>query len=120
MPRTLPRTLKTVLLVLMLAVLPLRALAAVTTGFCAFAHEHGAPAHHADASHEPHERDSPAHSHDASPCSSCVAHCSSAALAPFTPPASFAVPAATERSVLHERSVAGFIPDHLDPPPLAL
>ena len=97
------RKLKAVVVLLMLALLPVRALAAATSGFCAFAHHGG----------------SPAHGHDTSPCDSCVEHCSSAAFAPMdTPSASIQAPAA-ERSVLYQRCVAGFIPDPLDPPPLA-
>jgi len=112
------RKLSTVVLVLMLALLPLRALAAVTSGFCAFAHPHGsaAPADHAD--HSPHDG-SPAHGHGEAPCSSCVEHCSSAPFAPLHAPAKVAEAPAGEHSLLYQRSVAGFIPDPLDPPPLA-
>jgi hypothetical protein len=112
------RKLSTVVVVLMLALLPLRALAAVTSGFCAFAHPHGsaAPADHAD--HSPHDG-SPAHGHGEAPCSSCVEHCSSAAFAPLHAPAKVAEAPAGEHSLLYQRSVAGFIPDPLDPPPLA-
>lgn len=113
------RKLKAVVVLLMLALLPVRALAAVTSGFCAFAHQHGAatPAEHA---HDSHDDSSPAHGHGASPCSSCVAHCSSAAFAPMDAPAASAQAPGAERSVLYQRSVASFIPDPLDPPPLAL
>ena len=89
----------------MVALVPVRALAAVTTGFCAFAHSHG--------------HDAPGHEHDSSPCGTCVEHCSSAAFATCFTPASFTSLPSAERSLLHERSVAGFIPDPLDPPPLA-
>jgi len=98
----------------MLALLPVRALAAVTTGFCSFGHQQGAAAEHdAGTDH------APAHSHDSSGCSSCVEHCSSAAFAVAAWTA-MDVPAPTdERSALHDRAPPGFIPDHLDPPPLA-
>lgn len=110
--------LKTLVLLLMLALLPVRALAAVTTGFCAFAHHHGssAPADHADDSHDD---GSPAHGHGDTPCSSCVEHCSSAAFAPSDAPAALTQAPAGEHWQLYQPSVAGFIPDPLDPPPLA-
>ena len=102
----------------MLALLPVRAMAAVT-GFCAFAHEHGAAATEAAHAHDVHGKDAPKSSHGKSPCSSCVEHCSSAAFAPAVTAAVFARPSSSEPFLLHERSVAGFIADHLDPPPLA-
>lgn len=114
------RTLKTALVILMLALVPIRAVAAVTTGFCAFAHEHGTPAHHASQAHGSHEHDAPSHSHDTSPCSSCAEHCSSAFFTTSAAPITlFTAPSAQPR-VLQERFAAGFVPDHLDPPPLVL
>ena len=114
------RTLKTFLLVLMLALVPIRALAAATTGVCAFAHEHGAPAHPAPGGDASHGHDAPSHSHDDSPCSSCVEHCSSAFFTAFAAPVTlFAAPSA-QPHVLQERFAPGFVPDHLDPPPLIL
>jgi cytochrome c1 len=109
---------KTLVLLLMLALLPVRALVAVTTGFCAFAHPQGssAPAEHAGDSHHD---GSPAHDRGDTSCSSCVEHCSSAAFAPLdTPPALTQAPAG-EHLQLYQPSVASFIPDPLDPPPLA-
>lgn len=114
------RTLKAFLLVLMLALVPIRALAAVTTGFCAFAHEHGAPAHHASGSHESHGHDAPSPSHDDSPCSSCVEHCSSAFFTASAAPITLLAAASAQPRILQERFAAGFVPDHLDPPPLVL
>lgn len=116
------RTLKLVAIALLLAVMPLRALAAVTVGFCAMGHQERAvqavDVHEHDADHGEHGH---APRPDGAPdCSTCVEHCSSA---------SFAVPAPLEtllsvqrsaRIVLGEPFAAGFVPDHLDPPPLAL
>jgi hypothetical protein len=67
-----------------------------------------------------HHHEAPADPQGKADCSVCVEHCSSV---------SFAVPAPLEtlvsvqrsgRIVLGERFAAGFVPDHLDPPPLAL
>jgi hypothetical protein len=109
---------KTLAVVLLLAIVPLRGLAAVTVGFCAMGH-HEAPAQaHADhGAHDYHE--APAEPKGKADCNICVEHCSSA---------SFAVPAPAEillarngaaRIALREAFAAGFVPDHLDPPPLA-
>jgi hypothetical protein len=114
------RTLKLVAIALLLAVMPLRALAAVTIGFCAMG-QHEAPAQVAtEESHDHHGHGHAPEPDSAPDCNACVEHCSSA---------SFAVPAPLEtvvsvqrpgRIVLGERFAAGFVPDHLDPPPLAL
>ncbi|HEX7054079.1 MAG TPA: hypothetical protein VF211_09145 [Burkholderiales bacterium] len=98
--------LKTLVLLLMLALLPVRALAAVTSGFCAFTDHHGAAA-------------AAGHSHGEASCSFCVEHCSSAAFAPSDTPPRIAEAPAGGHSLLYQRSLAGFIPDPLDPPPLA-
>ena len=116
------RTVKTIAVVLLLAIMPLRGLAAVTVGFCAMGHqepaalageaqEHGV--HHGEHGHPPQPDGAP-------DCSICVEHCSSAS---FAVPAPLQTPAFIQRSgriVLGERFAAGFVPDHLDPPPLAL
>lgn len=105
----------------MLAVVPVRALAAVTTGFCPFAHHHGAGSHDASLhAHDSRGGDAPAHPEHAGGCDSCVEHCSSATFAtPALPAALVAAPAA-QRCLLQERFAAGFVPDQLDPPPLVL
>jgi hypothetical protein len=110
--------LKTCVVLLLLALLPLRALASVTSGSCAFAHQHGAstPVEHA---HEFEHDGSATHGHDNAPCTSCVEHCSSAAFAPSHDAVRVAEAPAAEHVLLYQRSVAGFIADPLDPPPLA-
>lgn len=112
------RTLKTALVVLMLVLVPIRALAAVTTGFCSLVHEHGAPTEHAMHEHGSHDHDGPAHSHDT--CSTCAAHCSSASFAPSAVPIALLAVASAAPRAAQERFAAGFVPDHLDPPPLSL
>ena len=114
------RKLKFLVVLLMLAMVPVRALATVTTGFCAMhlassgALESGHGGHHhADDDAAPHGDD---HQHDG--CNSCVDHCASGAIVALPPlpipPAYGAV-----RISSGETFVAGFIPEHLDPPPLA-
>lgn len=121
-----PRTLRTLVILLLAALLPLRAVAAVTIGYCAAGHKdiataaHGNQGHSAD-SHARHAGgDQPAK--PATPtCSICVEHCSSAAVAP--PAASQSVDApdvAQDRIFLAERVAPAFFPDQLDRPPLAL
>ena len=110
------RKLKFGVVVLMVALLPLRALATVTVGFCAM---HGQASHSMDAAHD-HGHDSAQHGeshHDQ--CNACVEHCGSASL--VAPPRFPQLAAAgTDRITSGVRIAAGFVPDHLDPPPLAL
>lgn len=109
------RTLKTALLLLMLALVPIRGLAAATTGFCTFAHPQAGTAAH--GGHDSHEGYAPGHGHD-SDCGTCGEHCSSAAFAPSARFATFIDGVAEERLVLAARPLAGFIADQLDRPPL--
>lgn len=110
------RNVQIAVLLLMVALVPIRAFAAVTTGFCAFAHEHGAPAQHAAQQHDSHDHDGPAHAGDT--CSTCAEHCSSASFLAAAVAAPLVAVTTAQRSVLQERFAAGFVPDHLDPPPL--
>ena len=100
----------------MLAMLPLRALATLTVGFCAM---HGHASGGIAAEH--------GHDHDGAPhgdskhdqCNACVEHCSSASvIAPAALPLPVAVGA--NRIVSGEQLAAGFVADQLDPPPLTL
>ena len=109
--------LKFFVLTLMLVLVPLRALASVTTGFCELAHGHGSS--HAMPGHDAHEPDGGPGSHGSTTCGSCVEHCSSAAFATSFLAQPLVVAAGSERSMPQLRSFAGFIPDPLDPPPLA-
>ena len=111
------RTLKLLVVFLMLAIVPIRALAAVTIGFCAM--EATSPAS-VDGGHGGHHGDdAPPQgepSHDA--CNACVEHCANAALVAL--PAALRVPTfGAMRISSGETFAAGFIPEHLDPPPLA-
>lgn len=110
------RTTKALVIVLLLAIVPLRGLAAVTVGFCAMGHHDSAPAVH--------DHDGPDyHGHEpvgGTDCSICVEHCSSASFAVPAPLETFVSVQRSGRIVLGEHFAAGFVPDHLEPPPLAL
>jgi len=105
------RSVKIAVVLLMLFLLPLRTVAAATAGMCDFepndsltqndgAHDHGSTHHH----------HGPAHGE----------HCGSASFAAPAATAPVAGPAGSERIICGDRSAACFVPDHLDPPPLAL
>jgi hypothetical protein len=108
--------LKTAIVLVMLALVPLRALATVTTGFCSL-HRHG----HAlsEAAHGHHDQGGHSHDGNEDQCNSCVEHCASASVVASSELASPA-PAGAHRIATPARFTAGFVPDPLDPPPLAL
>jgi len=107
------RKLKTAVLLLLLALMTLRALATVTIGFCAMQH-HGSA--NMDAAHDDDGAPHGDGNHDQ--CDSCVEHCASAAV---VVPAALPSPAAAgaQRILTADRFAAGFVPEQLDPPPLA-
>ena len=112
------RTIKTIAVVLLLVIVPLRGLAAVTVGFCAMGHHDSAPAvEEHDGHHDHGHAPEPAGGPD---CSICVEHCSSASFAVPAPAGALFAPGGSSRMALDEAFAAGFVPDHLDPPPLAL
>jgi len=103
----------------LLALVPLRALASVTIGFCAATHPGAAQAQvdHDHAAHAHGEAPDPEPNAD---CNSCVEHCTSASVLLPALPATLAGTFGTERAVLPAYFAAGHVPEHLDPPPLAL
>jgi hypothetical protein len=109
-------TLKTLLLVLLLAIIPLRALATVTIGFCALHHPGAALSEPAHA----HHHDGGNHQHGAShdTCDSCVEHCASASAVTSADLPSLP-PTGAHWIASHKHFAPGFVPDPLDPPPLA-
>ena len=118
------RMLRTLIVVLLAALLPLRAVAAVTIGYCAAGHQDMAVAVHGDHGHgaESHAQ----HGGDEQPakpatpsCSICVEHCSGAAFAPSANQAMNASAVARDPILLAERPAPAFFPDQLDRPPLA-
>lgn len=118
MPRML-RALKLFAVVILVALMPLRAVAGVTIGFCASGHQDMAVAAHADhGGHADHEHGAPAKPVESS-CNLCVEHCSSAAFATPTEPAFEIRAAGRERTTFAGRHARFFLPDQLDRPPLA-
>jgi hypothetical protein len=119
-----PRALRTLVLLLLVAMLPLRAMAAVTIGFCAMGQEDSIVAAHGDhgqdaGSHAHHDGDDQPAKHATPSCNICVEHCSNAAVAPSAAQAVASPAVAQDRIFLAERVAPAFIPDQLDRPPLA-
>lgn len=119
-----PRALRTVAVLILVALMPLRAVAAVTIGFCAAGHQEAAVPSHAghanDAQvHAHHGGDQPPAKPTTPSCSICVEHCAGAAFAPSIVQSVEAGPVAQERAFLAARIAPTFILDQLDRPPLA-
>lgn len=117
-----PRWLKALAVFMLIVLLPLRAVAGVTIGFCASGH-HGESAHasapaHGAQSHAHHGEAPPAKPVESS-CNVCAEHCSSAAFAVPTVPATQMQHAGRDRTALAEFVSPLHIPDQLDRPPLA-
>ena len=111
------RRFHTALLVVLALLMPLRGMAAATMGF-APAQGQETPAHAEEGCH--HQEEQPAPADKGRSCATCAEHgcCASfiaAAAASVIPPAAGGL-----RIVLGEHFAAGFVPEHLDPPPLAL
>ena len=119
-----PRALRTLVVLLLAALLPLRAAAVVTIGYCAAGHQDVAVAAHGDhgqgaGTHAEHGGgDQPVKPATPS-CSICVEHCSGAAFAPSASQAVDAPAVALNPIFLAERGAPAFIADQLYRPPLA-
>jgi len=112
--------LKNAILILMVALVPLRAVAAVTVGFCAMSQHAAVQADAATDHAASHEHDSALHPHgDGDRCDACAEHCASASVVTSSE-LSLPSPASAGRVARGEGFAAGFVPDHLDRPPLAL
>lgn len=114
------RTATFLVVLALLALVPLRALAAVTIGFCAVADTVAAAQAQADHDHGAHPHGEAPNPEPSADCNSCVEHCTSASVLLPTLPATLAGILGTERVVLPAYFAAGHVPEHLDPPPLAL
>jgi hypothetical protein len=118
------RLLRLVLLASLLAALPLRGYAGVVMSLCEGHHGGGATEHvhdHGDGNaHDAHDEGSGTPSHVASVCSVC-ASCSLGSGLAVTSNASLVVPPpGMLRIPFLVRQVSGFVPEHLERPPLAL
>lgn len=116
------RKLKFFIVFAMLALVPLRALAAVTVGLCTTGESGSAAAelvahHHGAASDET----SPEGDANASPlvCNLCTACCTGASFAPDAPRAVAVAGADLERILFFGRYPGAHVPDKLDRPPLS-
>lgn len=114
------RKLKFLVVLLMLAIMPVRALATVTTGFCAMDLASSGVLESGHGGHHPGDDDWTSHGddHKHDGCNACVGHCAGGAIVALRelplPPVFGAV-----RISSGEPFAGGFIPEHLDPPPLA-
>ena len=104
----------------LLALIPLRGLAAVTIGFCAAADPTVAAQAQADHDHDVHPHGEASDPDFNAECNACAEHCTSASVLLPALPATLAGTFGTERAVLPASFAAGHVPEHLDPPPLAL
>jgi hypothetical protein len=108
------------IVLLIVTALPLRGFAAVAAELCAGHHGGAEPAHAADHDHD----------HDSSPdtlgrdgdhpsiCSHCASCSVGATLAPDTPRSVSAVIRGADRIPFFDVRKPGYVPDHLDRPPL--
>ena len=111
------KRIKFLIVLAMLALVPLRALAAVTMGVCALA-DKGAGTHvHAMHAHEDH---APSQDQSKSPCNLCAEHCGSAAFAVPAAVSPLAVIAGVQPAAPRHLVPPGLMPEELDQPPIAL
>ena len=116
-----------VLLAMLLAALPLRGYAGVLMALCeghhggadttqGHAHEH----EHGNSHHDDTADSGGVPTHSASMCSVCASCCAGASVAPDAPRTAVAQASGSDRITFFDRSSSGFVPEHLDRPPLAL
>ena len=113
------RLLKTAVLVLLLAMVPFRAIAAAVVEHCAATQKDSAQAEF-QGSPDHDDRAAAPHTHDGKPdCGACAEPCTSMLVVLSANRVSLPGDMGTERTAHGEPLAAGFIPEHLDPPPLA-
>lgn len=111
-------------ILVLVALMPLRAVAAVTVGLCAAGHDDTAVAMHADGGHGSgghahHGKEDPPAKPGTPTCSACVEHCSGAAFVPSADSAVAAPAIGQDRIVFAARIAPAHLVDPLDRPPLA-
>ncbi len=104
------RLLKTAVLVLLLALVPFRAIAAATADLCDAAQKDPVQAQAQLSDHD--DRAGTPHAHDGE-------HCTTMLVVPSANQVSLPGDMRADRPAHGELPAAGFIPEHLDPPPLA-
>lgn len=110
-----PRFLKVLVVLLLVGLIPVRALAALTVGFCGAGHMAAASSMDHGAHHEP-----PGAQPDPSRCPVCAAHCWNASLAAHGSSWVLPLPDPEARVAVTINLEPGSIPERLDRPPLSL
>lgn len=111
------------LVVVLVAALPLRSYAGVLTALCE-SHHGGATVaeehmhEHPDGHHHDSDEGAGGSSHAASVCSVCASCCAGASLAPDTPRVVMVPSPVSDRIAFFDRRTSGYVPEHLDRPPL--
>ena len=114
------RWLKIVLVLLLVALVPARAIGSVTISICASGQEQAGATHHAEADgagHNHHDNQA-AGECSSHACSYCAAHCAGVAFAVPTGLSRVAPAPGSDRIPFGYWSEPGYYPDHLDRPPL--
>jgi hypothetical protein len=117
------KRLKFLIILAMVALLPVRAVAAVTIGFCALADKAAAVQLHAEHGHASSDHSattSQPQNDSKADCNVCAEHCTSASFAVPASPASLPISAGLDRAPPGEMLPPGFIPEQLDRPPVVL
>jgi len=107
----------------MLALIPLRGIAAATVGICGVAGQDSSIAAQAGGDRGPHEHATAPESGDhgnKTNCNACAEHCTGASFVAHAMPGALPEVSGGDRVPPGERFAAGHVPEHLDPPPLAL
>lgn len=116
------KLLKTAVLVMLLALVPFRGIAAATAGLCAATQQDSvqAQADFLQGSPDHDDRAAAPHTHDGkADCSACAEHCTGTLMVVSADRMSLPGDTETDRPAHGELLAAGFIPEQLDPPPLA-
>jgi hypothetical protein len=113
-----------VLLALLFVALPMRGYAGVMMSLCEAQHGGAATTHehvhdHGDSHHDDTGAGGGNSTHAASMCSVCASCCAGAGLAPDSPRVAEFQSPGSDRIGFFDRRPSGFVPEHLDRPPLA-
>ena len=118
------RLFRTLVILVLVAMMPIRAVAGVAMAFCATGHQEMPAAHaghgaHADGGHSAHDASDPPAQSDPQRCSIYVEHCSNAAFATAEIRQVSGIAIEEHLPPRVERPAPAFFPDQLDRPPLA-
>ena len=123
------RCLKIAVVLLLVALVPARAIGSVTLSICASGQEQAGAMHHGEAGNHGMHADGAGHDHgqhdnqapgegSSHACSYCAAHCAGVAFAVPTGLSRVAPAPGSDRIPFGYWSEPGYYPDHLDRPPL--